>query len=458
MRRTLKTAFAVTTLFAVGTVPAQAQNYKFDIGVFGGGSWFSTMLSEDHIANSNEDANIKYEAGWLAGGQATFWLSPRLGLRADLAYSERPLQDSDDPFNEGVNLAEDINLWGISGDLMFRFKEPNERWMGREFLPYLALGLGIQRTNPASNVVAGTVDASLEPDAEDGLIFSAGASDFMLADDNTLMGLVGLGGDLRMSPNFALRLEVNDRIFDPQIFALTRTGTPPVFSLTDGDEDVGKVTHWVSGQLGLHLLTGLQRPAQVVVAPPPPAAPAAPAAPAPAERMDALSVCVVDPAAPGGLRTVNALYRTQRRDTVVVAMGDTVAFRTRLPSGITLAPSATWYVQGQPLAFEFETAPRRAEFLTVGTSRVVPASDLVYLGRSGGVPVYAARGDVSAVATQWTSALDASSDDDLTVILNDRQPLRTAFNDVEVLYVPVQPYGCVFQAVQRQEEVRKGGK
>jgi hypothetical protein len=47
---------------------------------------------------------------------------------------------------------------------------------------------------------------------------------------------------------------------------------------------------------------------------------------------------------------------------------------------------------------------------------------------------------------------------DLGVLLNENRTLRNEFNDVRVLYVPTTATGCVFQAVQRQEEVRKGGK
>ncbi|HUH13813.1 MAG TPA: hypothetical protein VMK65_11910, partial [Longimicrobiales bacterium] len=188
----------------------------------------------------------------------------------------------------------------------------------------------------------------------------------------------------------------------------------------------------------------------------PPAPPAAPARPAP-PRVDALSICVIDPSAPGGLRMVNALYRAQQRDTVVVAMGDTVAFSREVPTGVTLAPSAAWYTQGEPLVFEFRTAPTRAEFLTVGTSRVI-TDGLAYIGRRGGVPVFVSRSDISATRAAWDAALAASADDNLDVILRDHAPLRRAFNDIQVLYVPVQIVGCVFQALQRQEAVIKGGK
>lgn len=432
--------------------PTSAQAWKFDVGAFGGGSWFSTMLSEEHIAGGTGDESIRYEPGWLLGGQATFWLNPRLGLRADLAYSERSLQDANDPLDPDREIAEDINLWGISGDVMIRLRQPNDRWSGSEFLPYIALGAGIQRTNPADKA---TVTGANE--TEDGLIFGVGTSDFLLAEDNALMGLIGLGADWRLGPNFAVRLELNDRIYDPRIFLLEDTGAGD-FTFAQPDEDIGKVTHWVSGQVGLHLLLGLQAPRQLVVAPPPPTPPAAPAPPPPPPAAEAVTVCVVDPSAPHGLRMVNAFYRPAAGDTVVVEAGDTLAFARTLAGDVRLAPSATWYTTGQPLVFEFRTAPRRAEFLTIGSSRAVGASELTYLGRTGGIPVYAARADVAAVRTDWTAALDASTDDDLQTILQGNPRLRTAFNDVAVLYVPVEPYGCVFQALERQEEVRKGGR
>lgn len=451
MKRILTAALTATAVLALGAADADAQRYRFDVGVNGGGSWFSTMLDEDHLGSAT-DQNIRYEPGWLVGGQAGFWFTPRIGLRANLAYTERPLQDADDPISVGTDLAEDINLWGISGDLMVRFREPNDRWIGTEWLPYVALGLGMQRTNPAANT-----QVTGPSDGEEGLIFGVGDQDFLLAEENAFMGLVGVGTDLRLSPRFAVRMELNDRIFDPNIYALNETD-PGVFEFAEpGGEDIGNVTHQVSGQVGLHLLAGLQPPQQVVVAPPPPPAPAAPAPPPP-PRVDEVTVCVVDPAAPGGLRMVNALYRHETRDTVVTEMGDTLSFATTTPATVTLAPSTTWYVEGQPLTLEFERAPRRVEYLTVGTSRVVPASDLAYLGNVNGVPVYASRNDVAEVSEQWNEALEARATGDMEDILEQNRELRDAFDDIEVLYVPVEPYGCVFQALQRQEEVRKGAR
>jgi hypothetical protein len=45
---------------------------------------------------------------------------------------------------------------------------------------------------------------------------------------------------------------------------------------------------------------------------------------------------------------------------------------------------------------------------------------------------------------------------DLGVILSGNKELRGEFQNVKVLYVPMNPTGCTFQAVQLQEQVRKG--
>lgn len=437
-------ATAVALLFAVDA-PLEAQRYRADIGINGGGVWFSNMIKEDDIGGAAAPEAVSFDPGWITGLQATLWATPRVGIRANGAYTERPVEGPEDS-----QLAEDINIWSFSGDVLFRLRELADRWEGRSFTPYIALGLGIQNINPALNVAAndGTGEELGHPISP---VFPGIGDQFFLDEDIGLMGLLGLGGDLRMSPNFLLRLEVNDRIYDAPVHRYTGAATIE-------EETIGNLVHQVSGTLGLHAILGLQAPQQVVVAPPPPTPPAAPAPPPPPPTAEAVTICVIDPAAPGGIRMVSAFYRPTQRDTVVVEAGDTVAFRTRVPADVPLAPSATWYVEGRPLVFEFTTAPRRSEFLSVGTARMVPATDLAYLGRVDGVPVYAARTDISAVQTQWTAALDASADDDLRAILRGNNQLRTTFNNIQALYVPVQPIGCVFQALQRQEEVRKGGK
>lgn len=121
MRRTGLTALAVTVTALAVAGPAEAQRYRWDFGINGGGSWYSNSLDEDHLGIN---ADARFEAGWLVGAQLTYWVprifgwTDRLGIRANFAYSERPFELS----NGGdVDLIEDVNLWSGTGDLLFRF-------------------------------------------------------------------------------------------------------------------------------------------------------------------------------------------------------------------------------------------------------------------------------------------------------------------------------------------------
>jgi hypothetical protein len=143
------------------------------------------------------------------------------------------------------------------------------------------------------------------------------------------------------------------------------------------------------------------------------------------------------------------------RDTVVVVSGADRPFRETV-GNVMVAANAPWYVQGQPLTMTVGRG--RAEFATYGAARVVEANDIAYVGTINGFPVYADRDDVADILDELTELNRARAGTDLGVILNENRTLRTEFNNVKVLYVPTNATGCVFQAVQRQEEVRKGGK
>src|SRR5690606_28019863 len=90
--------------------------------------------------------------------------------------------------------------------------------MGREMLPYLALGIGAKWINPAGDMACTDSDGEefdcnpIFPtaDTDDMLLFDEGAS---------LMGLIGLGTDVRMSPRSSLRLEISDRMYKPKFYA-----------------------------------------------------------------------------------------------------------------------------------------------------------------------------------------------------------------------------------------------
>jgi hypothetical protein len=272
------------------------------------------------------------------------------------------------------------------------------------------------------------------------------------------MGLAGLGADWRLSRTIAIRTEVGDRVYKPkiqQLAAATVLGnTLTTMNTADGDHTVSRVVNELYGQVGLGFLFGVARPAAVAIAPAP-VAPAPTPAPTPTVSREPLSVCVVDPTATGGLRMQSA-YLVGGRDTVVVANGSDQPFATAIGTVPTVS-SADWYVRGQPLTITWGTGTNnRAEYATYGSSRNINASDLAYLGTINGMPVYADRNDVSPWISEWTDATRSNAD--IGTVLGSQSSLRTQFQNVKVLYVPMANSGCVFQAVQRQEEVRKSGK
>jgi hypothetical protein len=298
--------------------------------------------------------DVKFDSGWLLGAQLGFWATPTVGLRVNGAYADRPTVWGD------ANVIDHVNLWSGSADLLYRFRQPNTEWMGTEMLPYVALGLGAKWIDPA-----GDAPTCLDSDGEDvncrqfTLIDGANvAGPFGLPKQTKLMGLVGLGADVRLAPNFALRLEVNDRIYKPEVYAVAADAFT--------GESIGKTVHEIGAQVGLHLLMGLSRPEFVSVAPAPapPPAPLPPPPPA-APVEEAVTVCVVDPSAAGGLRMQSAYYRPATRDTVVMMNGERVPLRNAVGS-VMVVRDADWYVRGQPLVLR--VGNEKFEYL--GASRV----------------------------------------------------------------------------------------
>jgi len=283
----IRVAALAVMLGMMVSAKAEAQRYRFDFGVNGGYSWFSKMLDEDETGISNFD--VKYKSGWLTGAQATWWVIPWLGVRANGTYAERDIKFDFDDFDndiidgdiiDGDGILDDfgdVNLWSGTGDLMFRFKKPREEWRGMEFLPYLALGAGVKWQNPGGD--AFTIIDPVENKEWTGLPFTTGltadsTNTFFLSESNSFLGLVGLGGDVRFHPNWAVRLEVGDRIWKPKIQrVIPIEGTDNTFLALNSDDNVSKTVHELYGQAGLHVLFGLQRPPEVAVVAPPPSGP-----------------------------------------------------------------------------------------------------------------------------------------------------------------------------------------
>ena len=441
MKLVSKVAMLGALMLPLAAAPAQAQSWKWDLSLGGGYAWYRSFLDNTNAPGLGEDDKVKFNKGPFAGAQLTFWPSSRLGIRVNGTFADSDVQSDDD-----VTYIESVNLWSGTGDLLFRFARPAEEYAGMEVLPYLALGAGLKWMNGAKDTET-CVDTE-ESEEFNCSTFQAGTNRFALAESNNLMGLVGLGADWRFSRAMALRTEIGDRIWDARVNQLQGTTNNTVA----GDTDVSDDIHEIYGQIGLTFLFGIARPPVVAIAPAPAPTPAP--APAPTVRRESLSVCVIDPTAPGGIRMQTATL-IEGRDTVITVSGSDRPFRESI-GNVMVASNADWYVRGQPLTMTVGT--QKVEFATYGTARTVEASDLAFLGTVNGVPVYADKDEVNDVIEELNELNKAQRGTDLGKLLEEHKDLREDLEDVKVVYVPLYASGCVFQGVQRQEEVRKGGK
>lgn len=449
MRKFSRVALATALMVPLATAPVWAQQYKADFGINGGGSWYSAMLGGDEtgLADDAVGEDVRFKAGWLSGAQLTFWFTPKVALRANMAYTDRPL----DPEEIGID---HVNLWNGTGDLLFRFSAPNETWQGSEFLPYLALGFGGFWHNPAGD---GTDCHDPEENETWACEYWTQTNDrsFALGEQKVISGLVGLGADWRLSPRFALRLEANDRIYKPQIYeGEPAPGNPARFNLTDGDAIVSKVVHQISGQVGLQMLFGLAERQMVAVQPlppPPPAAPEPVPEPAPPAEEE-IMVCVVDPTSGTGIRMQPAVRMIQSGDTLVVQGGQRLALRN-VVGNVRVARNANWYVAGEPLVME--VGRDRVEFIPYGSARMVQADELTFVGNVNGFPVYIEAAEAADVRDALNSLRDARMTGNLGQILADERVLHNELADVLYWYVPLSATDCVFQPLQRSLPVIK---
>ncbi len=437
-RRILLAALALTVAGLVGATPLEAQDwpdYRVDLGINAGGTWYTASLDDEHLTT---DDNARLEPGWLFGTQLTFWLTDRLGIRANGAYTERPLIAGDIGADSESDLLEDINVWSASGDILFRLTEDGYSMGGIRSLPYFAAGVGVKQWNPAVEV---------EVNGENVTYFANG--DGALVEEFKLMGLLGLGTDFRLARNFAIRTELGTRFWGAPLREASG------FQV-DLEEEIGKLTFEPYLQLGAHVLLGLEAPEVVAVAPPPPEP-----EPEPVERgggepepvEEDIVVCVVDPSADNGLVEVEAIYLPVTRDTMVMEGEMRRDFSTVVPR-VTVANEADWFVQGEPLQIAIAD-DATLEYTTWQSARVIPAAQLTYLGTARGLPVYAATDDVRDVWTRIMEARRAAMGGALDAMLEEDAELAAAVEDIQYLYVPLRSTGCVFQAVRQIEQVRK---
>ena len=170
-------------------------------------------------------------------------------------------------------------------------------------------------------------------------------------------------------------------------------------------------------------------------------------------REDAITVCVIDPTQPGGIRMQSATYRVSQGDTVVTVNGNRVALNTTI-GNVMVARNADWYVRGEPLTITI--GKDKLQYMTYQGAQQIDSNRLSYVGMVNGYPVYADRNEVADINSALADLRAANASRDLGEILEQRKDLRDELDDVKLLYVPLQPTGCVFQTVQMMEQVRKG--
>ena len=140
------------------------------------------------------------------------------------------------------------------------------------------------------------------------------------------------------------------------------------------------------------------------------------------------------------------------RDTMITVNGQEVLLRNAV-GNVMVAQNADWYVRGQPLSMM--VGKEKVEFVTTGTARMVESSDLAFLGTINGMAIYADKDDVTDIREEIDELNRANRGSDLAKILEEHKDLREDLAKVKTFYVPLQPTGCVFQAVLQQEQVRK---
>lgn len=466
--RNIVMAAAVLSL-AAGQV--SAQQWKWDWGLNAGYSWITPILGADEtgLAENTASSKVKFANGTLFGTQLTFWPGAKLGVRLNARFAERDLKFSDMPEDrEEFDPVSGINLWAGTLDLMFRFKAPQPEFTKSEMLPYLALGFGKKWHNPGfdnftCNITSENSSLACAPFVTGGT--GPARRGFALTEQNAWLVHAGLGADWRLSRGMAIRTELSDQIFKPRVLAATIPASGTVWT-TPTDESVAKTVHELGAQIGLHFLFGVARPAPVAIVTPPQAPPPAPPPPVreetppppPPVREESVTVCVVDPTEPAGFRMVTAsriLSGSQMGDTLVTVNGQRVPFRSTL-GNVIVASNADWYVRGQPLSWMVDK--NKIEYVTYGSSQMIESGELAFLGTVNGIPVYADKDDVADIRDELNDLNRAQRGADLTRIMSEHKDLRAELAKVRVLYVPLQPAGCVFQPLQLQEPVRKGGK
>ena len=160
---------------------------------------------------------------------------------------------------------------------------------------------------------------------------------------------------------------------------------------------------------------------------------------------------MADPIAPGGIMTISGIYRSATRDTVVLQAAGRLPL-AKVSESIPVAQNSPWYAASQPLSIV--VGRRRSEFARYATPRIIAPGEIALLGRMAGLGVYAPAREVAPMRAILEA--ESAAGKDLERTLNAHREIQAAMDKIELLYVPVQAAGCVFQPLRRVARQRRG--
>jgi hypothetical protein len=352
MKRFIASAAAAAMLVA-GTgqeAQAQARASLFDLGVYGGAGYDWNWL---------RDPQVNPGFAPVVGAHATFWTSPTLGIRTNVAYHAITLPEGARP-----NV---VNGWFYDLNLVLR------PWMatgatGLLSSSYVFLGGGALTANPPGEGLA-----CVEPYRT-----TNGACLAVDWRKSTVgQGTAGIGWDLvSLTNNIGFFAELGANVYSSPFH--TGPGWAPQVSAANQAEDP-----WaVSGRLvaGLKFAFGDLMPVAAPLPPPPPPAPAPAPAPAPPATRE-ITVCVVQD---GQIRNVTATFNPATNDTMVAGQRFRDAYPTTAP---TYAAGANWYVTTDQMRFN------NRDYVRFGVSRLITTpAQLTRVGEFQGTPIFAEAG------------------------------------------------------------------
>jgi len=163
---------------------------------------------------------------------------------------------------------------------------------------------------------------------------------------------------------------------------------------------------------------------------------------APAERR--FTLCALAPHSTAGLRRLEVVRIEGRSDTLALVEGRRLPL-SEVVGEVPTAREMAWFSEKKPLTLPIGRRTLRYQIYDVG--RVIEAGDLAYLGTVDGLAVYTAAEDFAPAERELKPLL--AEDHDLLHLLVKSPALRTQLRTTDVLYVPLNRTGCVFQPLLR---------